>query len=653
MKEAANLLQRFLPWLLCVVLCWMLTSVFAPSSGPPEQLQQAEIYHNKRDYSRAAAIYKDIIEHHSNTVHALKAHKGLTMLLIDSSDYSGAEAAIEDMIKAAPSDPNLPKAIYEIARKYEAARKRQDAQGLYDPNDEYPLWARGRMVVLGIEFADAQRAQQAMDDLIADSRVHPNVNRLFSDIAGHRPATYRTRRTEYYEQLDGGPGVYTGSSGGPARNHAEAQLLYEYVIEQHPRTLYALHALKNLASRNIAGVRNHPEAIVISKAGGRSVYLLNEERLQKAAECVDNLCQDFSGHRDFPAAIFHLAERYRWSLDQRPELAERLYRRLIDKYKHTEYHIKAWKSLVLLYLDTGEELRGTETLQELLRDNANDPDLPRLLYDIAFHLETEERDKPDRAEPLYQYLVRQYPKTRYAILARGRLLGIRIKSGDDKALLPGLDQLLNDFEKDKATPKAILDVARSFAYASNHTGEIEVLEFFCEQFPDSPDMCHAIYRIGYAYRLLREYETAAKYYKRVFNDYPRSTYARHLPKSIGRLYKSAGDAEQAIYWFDRQSEQSGYELGADRALFDKYTVYRDLLKDYDKAIDIIREYQAKFPAGEKAHIIPYSLGELVSHDPTITEKAIAVLEEGLAACQDPEIADKYRKKLEELRANHD
>jgi len=661
MEGAANVLKRFLPWLLCVVLFWTLMSVFAGarplSSGLAEQLEQAEIYHNKRDYSKAAALYKDIIEQYSGTVHALQAHKALTVLLIDSKNYAKTEAAVEDLIKAVASDPNLPKAIYEIARKYEAARRRDSAQRLYEfliktyPNDLYALWAKGRMVVLGIEFADAARAQQAMDELIADLRLHPDVERLFNEITGHRPATYRTRETEHYEQLDGGPRVHTGSSGGPAQNRGEERVLYEYVLEHHPGTVYALHALKKLAGHHISDIKHHPERIVVSKAGSRSVYLLNDERLEQANACMDKLFEDFSGHLDFPRAVFQLAERYRSSLDQRPEFAEKLYRHLIDKHKDTEYPIKAQRSLVLLYLDTGEKLKGIEAIQDLLRDNRNDPNLPRLVYDIGFYLETEKRDKPERAEPVYRYVVEEYPKTRYAVLAKGRLLGLQIKRGDDKALLPGLEELMRDFEKSQHTPKAILDVARSFAYASNYTREIEVLEFLCEEFPDSPEMCHALYRIGYCYRLLKDYDTAAQYYKRVLNEFPNSTYARHLPRSIGSLYKRAGDSGQALYWFDRQSELSNDELCADRALFDKYTVYRDLLKDYDKAIEVIREYQDKFPGGEKAHIIPYSLGRLVSQDAACKAKAIAVLEEGLAACQDPEIADKYRRKLDKLRTN--
>ena len=661
MKRAVNELKRFFPVLLCVVVFWATMPVFAGEkplpSGPDEQLGRAESYHKERDYSTAAAIYKDIIERHSGTIHASQAHKALIMLLIDSKDYPKAEAAFEDMVNAIASDPNLPKAIYEIARKYEAEKRRHSAQQLYHllretyPNDQYVLWAKGRMVVLGIEFADAPRAQKAMDKLIADSRAHPDVGRLFSEIANHLPEIYRTRRTEKYEQIDGGPRVHTGNSGGTARNRDEEQLLYEYVIEQHPATVYALHALKNLACRHIAEIKRHPEEIVVSKIGLRRIYLLNDERLQQAAACIDKLFEDFSGHRDFPGALFDIAERYRWSLKQRPQVAENLYRHVIDEHKNTEYSMKAQKSLVLLYRDTGQNLRASEALQELLPDNINDPNLPRLVYDIALYLETEERNKPERAEPFYSYLVEEYPKTRYGVLARGRLLGIQIKRGDDNALLPGLEELMRSIEKGQATPKAILDVARSFAYASNRTGEIEVLEFLCEEFPESPEMCHALHRIGRCYRMIKDYETAVKYYKRVLNEYPNSTYARSLPRYIGYTYKCAGDADQAFYWYDRQIERADDDSNADGAMFGKYTVYRDTLKDYDKAIEALREYQAKFPEGSKAHIIPYCLGKLVSKDAKCKAKAIEVLEEGLPACQKIEIADKYREKLDELRNN--
>lgn len=660
MKGVVKVVKRFIPWLLCVVLFWTLMPVFVGagqySSYPAEQLEQAEVCHNKKDYSKAAALYHDIIEQYPGTAHALQARKGLTVLLIDSKAYTEAEAAFEDLIKGFARDPNLPEAIYEIGRKYETVRRPEQAQGLYEylietyPDDVYALWAKGRMVVLKIEFGDAAGAQRAMDDLVADSTGHPDVAKLFSDIRRHRPVKYRTSWTETYEQLDGGPKVHTGGGGGPAQNWEEERQLYEYVVECHPGTVYVLHALQNLACHHISDIKHHPERIVVSKAGSRLVYLLNEERLEQAQACVDKLFEDFSGHRDFPGAVFGIAERYRCSLDERPEFAEKLYRHLIDKHKDTEYPMKAQKSLVLLYLDTGEKLKGIEALQELLRDNRDDPNLPRLVYDIGFYLEMEEWDKPDRAEPVYRYLVEEYPKTRHGVLAKGRLLGLEIKRGDDKGLLAGLEELMRDIEKGKATPKAILDVARSFAYASNYTGEIEVLEFLCEQFPDSPEMCDALYRIGYSYRLLEDYDTAAQYSKRVLNEYPNSRYARYLPRFIGGLYQSAGESDQALYWYDRQSELSYDELSADRALFGKYTVYRDLLKDYDKAIEVLREYQAKFPEGEHAGLMPRCLAQCYRKKGN-KEKVIAVLEEGLAACQDPGIADKYRKKLDELRGN--
>jgi tetratricopeptide (TPR) repeat protein len=623
------------------------------SSYAAEQLEQAEVCHNKKDYSTAAALYHDIIEQYPGTTDAFQARKGLTVLLIDSKDYSEAEAAFEDLIKVFARHPNLPAAIYEIGRKYEAARRRDSAQGLYEfliktyPDDVYVLWAKGRMVVLKIEFGDAAGAQRAMDELIADSATHPDVVQLFAHIRGHRPVKYRTYWVETYRQTDDGAKVRIGGGGGPAQNWEEEQQLYEYVVEHHPGTVYTLHALKNLAFRHIHEVRHHPERIVVSKAGTREVYLLNEERLEQAQACVDKLFEDFSRHPDFPGVVFDLAERYKSSLDERPEFAEKLYRYLIDKHKDTEYPMKAQKSLILLYLRTGEKFKGIKALQELLRANREDPNLPRLVYDIGFYLEMEGLDNPDRAEPVYRYLVEEYPKTRYGVLAKGRLLCLEIKRGDDKSLLAGLEGLMRDIEKGKATPKAILDVARSFAYASNHTREIEVLEFLCEEFPDSPEMCDALYRIGYSYRQLKDYDMAVEYSKRVLNEYPNSKYTRYLRRFIGDLYQLAGEAEQALYWYDLQSELSNDELSADRALFGKYTVYRDLLKDYDKAIEVLREYQQKFPAGSHAGIIPYALGRLCEKGAD-TEKAIAVLEEGLAACQDAGIAEKYREKLVEL-----
>jgi len=632
-----RMLKRLVPWGLCAVLFWAVIAVLGEAVpyllNPEAELDTAEVYHKKRDYSEAAAVYKSIVEQYPGTIDALRAQKGLTILLIDRKEYEQAKVAFEQLIDGFANDANLPEVLYEISQKYRSVRKHEQAGEIYEyliksyPGNVYALWAKGRKVISGIEFGDVNGAQAAMDDLVADPAGHPDIVRLFSDIINHRPVRYRTWWAETYRQTDDGAKVRIGGGGGPAQNWEEERQLYEYVIEQYPHTVYALHSLKNLAERNISSVKHHPETIVISVPGQRHVLLINAKREAEARALVERLFTDFSWHSDFPGAISYIAYLYKCHLKEKPEFAEELYRYLIREFRNSKYAMEAQTSLVTLYICTGSQTEADAELNKLIRDFRGDPNLPGLVYKVGRSWESKE-EKYEQAEVVYEWLVKEYPDSQYGVWARGKLLGLDIKHGEEDKLLVGIDGLIEDFAGHPALPKALWFVAMGYWSVSKHTQAIEVFEFLREQCPDSPVICDALYNIGYCYRLLEDYEKAAQYYQKVLNEYPDSSYARYLPNSIGDLYKSADQYDKALYWYDQQSKLPYDGLSADRALFSKSVIYLYRLQDYDKALEVLREYQRKFPEGEHANGIPYCLAQC-GQKMDNKEKVIKVLEEGL------------------------
>ncbi|MFB0551673.1 MAG: tetratricopeptide repeat protein [Phycisphaerae bacterium] len=632
-----RMFKRLVPWGLCAVLFWAVIAVLGEAVpyllNPAAQLDTADLYHKKRDYSEAAAVYKSIIEQYPGTIDALRAQKGLTMLLIDLKEYEQAKVAFEQLIDGFANDANLPEAIYEIGQKYKSMRKHKQAGEIYEyliksyPGNVYALWAKGRKVISGIEFGDVNRARTAMDDLVAEPTGHPDIVRLFSDIINHRPVRYKTWWAETYRQTDDGAKVRIGGGGGPAQNWEEERQLYEYVIEQYPRTVYALHSLKNLAVRDIASIKQHPGRIFISSPGQRYVPLINAEREAEAWMLVEWLFTDFSWHPDFPGAIYYIADRYKCHFEEKPELAEELYQYLIREFRNSKYAMEAQTGLVTLYICTGSQTEADAELNKLIRDFRGDPNLPALVYKVGWYWELEE-EKYEPAEVVYEWLAKEYPDSQYGVWARGKLLGLDIKRGEDDNLLVGIDSLIEDFARHPALPKALWFVAMGYRSVSKHTQAIEVFEFLREQCPDSPVICDALYNIGYCYRLLEDYDEAAQYYQKVLKDYPDSSYVRYLPNSIGDLYTSAGQYDKALYWYDQQSKLSYDELSADRALFSKSVIYLHRLKDYDKALEVLLEYQQKFPEGEHANGIPYCLAQC-NQKLDNKEKVIKALEEGL------------------------
>lgn len=658
-----RMFNRLVPWSLYAVLFWAVVAVLGEAVpyllNPAAELETAEVYHKKRDYSEAAETYKNIIEQYPVTNYALRAQKGLTVLLIDRKEYGRAEVAFEQLIDGFADDANLPEAIYEIGRKYKSARKHKQAGEIYEyliksyPRNVYALWAKGGKVILGIEFGDVDGAQAAMDELVADPAGHPDVVKLFSDIKRHRPVNYRTWWAETYKQTDDGTKVRIGGGGGLSQNWEEERQLYEYVIEQYPHTVYALHSLKNLAALDIGSIKRHPERIFISSPGKGQVRLINAEREAEARALVERLFADFSWHPDFPGVIYHIADRYKCHLEEKPELAEELYRYLIMEFSNSEYAIQAQTGLVTLYICTGSQTEAEAELNKLTGNFRAHPDLPGLVYKVGWYWELEE-EKYKPAEVVYKWLVKEYPDSRYGVLARGKLLGLDIKRGEDDDLLVGIDGLIEDFAGHPALPKALWFVAMGYRHwsVSKHTQAIEVFEFLLEECPNSPVSCDVLFHIGTCYRLLGDYEKAAQYYQKVLNEYPESNYARHISNSIGYLYIHAGEHDKALYWYERQSKLSCCALSGDRALRAQSGIYLYHLKDYDKAAELFEEYLEKYPDGERASGAPISLARCYKKLGR-RDEAIAVLEEGLRKYSDRSIAVDYKRELSQLRGNQD
>lgn len=611
--------KRLVPWSLCAVLFWAVIAVLGEAVpyllNPEAELDTAEVYYKKRDYSEAAAIYKSIVEQYPGTIDALRAQKGLTILLVDRKEYGRAEVAFEQLIDDFADDANLPEAIYEISQKYKAARKHEQAEGIYEylianyPGNVYALYAKGKRVISRIEFADVSGAQAAMDELVADSAAHPDIVQMFSDIINHRPVNYRVSWIGEYRLTDDGAKVKIGECGGPAQNREEEQQLYEYVIEQYPQSVYALHSLKNMAARDIVGIRQHPETIVISSPGRRQVRLINAKREAEARMLVDRLFADFSQHPDFPGAIYYIAESYKCHLEEKPELAEELYRYLMLEFRNSKYAMEAQTALVTLYvICEGREAEAEAELNVLIRDYSADPDLPAAVYKVGWYWEVEE-EKYEQGEAVYQWLAEECPDDRYGVLARGKLLGldIKLKRDEDGQVQAGLAQLIQRYAGHPALPEAIRIVAQGYYRMSKYKRSIEVSQLVLEQYPGISLVCDTLHHIGSCYQLLEDYETAAEYYKEIVQNYPDSSYARHLPNAIGQLYRDAREYEKALDWFERQYELSCCELCADRALSAQASIYLYGFADYNKAVELFKEYLERFPDGEYARFVPNSL----------------------------------------------
>jgi tetratricopeptide (TPR) repeat protein len=110
--------------------------------------------------------------------------------------------------------------------------------------------------------------------------------------------------------------------------------------------------------------------------------------------------------------------------------------------------------------------------------------------------------------------------------------------------------------------------------------------------------------------------------------YPQAPYSYRAAYRIGLLYRDAKEPEQALHWLGKQRELYSDRLHAQRALFGQAAVYYWDLKDYDKAIEVARQYLNEYPDGEHTWI-SYCLMARSYEDNGNKAQAIAVLQEAL------------------------
>ncbi len=288
-----------------------LTADFSGQPGLPAALYDiARIYERTKKYEKATGIYQQIIQQYpdsSSTDKAQLAGPRIAVLShIELKDEIAAAAATGSLIAEFNGHSELPGSLYDIARRYERAKKYDKAKGLYQQiiqqyaessaAGKAQLAVKRTDVMLLIKSAEPNAVDEAIEDLIADFASHPALSETLFDIA-----------EKGYEKLRTPVG------------YERAKRIYQQVIQRYPDSSHAARARLLVPKMDIlSSIRNN--------------------EYEQASILTEKLIADFAGHSYLASCINvivnkigekYYAKAFRFETEGREDEAKEYYRRAV------------------------------------------------------------------------------------------------------------------------------------------------------------------------------------------------------------------------------------------------------------------------------------------------------------------------------------
>ncbi len=321
-----------------------------PLPVPAKLYDIAKRYDGQKKHEEAEALCELILQQYPDGPDADDAQLYLSkrniLSLIDSKDYTEAQAVLDNLVADFGDRPDMPEALHTIAGRYELPGKYEEAKSLYEqivelyPDSPYAAKARFDGPEINVFFLIASKkyaeAQEAIDKLTADFPKYPGL-----------PGSLYW----FAKRLDS------------AGQYEQAGNIYQQVAWQYPDDAHAAKAL-----------------IAVSKVDALSLIQSGDDAA--AEKVLDNLIADFNDNPDLPEAVFAIGEKYYYKAFEDPRRciivksqqhlnkAKDIWERIIAQWpqsqsiglKHAYYFSAA------CYRRLGEYENAIEYYQKLIRD---------------------------------------------------------------------------------------------------------------------------------------------------------------------------------------------------------------------------------------------------------------------------------------------
>jgi len=378
-----------------------LTSTFAGNKDLAERVDEiADIYREKRNYSRARELYRYVVNNCPQDDHTPQAQAGVVRACILIGDESGAQTELNKLVTDFAESNNIADALDIVADEYRKSEQyfkaRQWHQYVVDhwPNAGHAMEAQKGVVISNIELGDYTGAQIATDRLVTDYAEHSNLSKALYEIA---------RRYEKYSNFD------------------MATSTYQQIMQVCPETSEAAEAPVDIRKVDILSL--------IESSGDNSV-----------SEEIDSLIADFSGNPHLPFVVYKLGVHYHlkaYHLANQEadgnagtcfQQAARLFDRVVDEFPGADILPRALRSAGDCYKKLGNYEKSIGRYQKLVDDYPQFETSWNALFLVGQNYEAlkesgalEDSQADAKIKAAYEQLVQQYPACSWVEYARNWL----------------------------------------------------------------------------------------------------------------------------------------------------------------------------------------------------------------------------------------
>ena len=319
-------------------------------------------------------------------------------------------------------------------------------------------------------------------------------------------------------------------------HYAEAEQIYQGIIERYPLTDYDFEAQKQL-----------------------TILYINWDKPADADAALEQLTSSFYGHPDIARAVCDIADQYYWELEKY-EKARELHQHVLDNWPDSKVAILSQADIAACNIRLGDAPNAEAAIEKLLAEFSES----ELIAEAARNIVDEylSLQQYEKARELCQYVLENWPSSKDTVCLQAGLAISYSGLGDNPNAQVAIDSLLADFNDHLDLPYAMFQVGEKYymkALQLEHQGlDTEARDYFAKaiavsekvitELPGSTATADSYYLSAVCYRRLVEYEKAIECYQEVIDSWPDYERACSVQFSIGRCYEKleeSGDLNES------------------------------------------------------------------------------------------------------------
>jgi len=364
-------------------------------------------------YAKARPLYEYVVDNWQDKPRAIHAHTALIRGCIRLRDKQAAQARLDQLAKRYATDPQLPRALNEIARGCREAQMYQETRPIsrhvldrYSGHEQC-IWAQRDLILCDVGERNQEAAQAGLQVLIKNYADNGYLPYVLNEIA----AGYRQ-----------------------VRMYGQAESVSQYVLDNFPGNDQCLWAQRDVVLSNLA-LKN----------------------LEAAAAGAQELQSRFAKQAGAIWAVSEVAETYS-NLGQH-EQARNLFR--FNLYNYTDLDDTIWslRGFVAESVALKDQASIDAGIKKLFSEYSASKNLPMAAVHIGRSLSEAGHA---RASELFQYVIDKHPGHEQAIFAKVGMGYVCLRRGQDNEAETIFQKIPTDYAGYPTLPEAMMLIAYSY-----------------------------------------------------------------------------------------------------------------------------------------------------------------------------------------------